>query len=360
MAQDSEAVMTYLKINQITAAEGKTMALLKKLGLDPDERMLKTLEDNPEYVNRLASLFKRLKTCNIKLNDTLHNIIASNVSYAGSLSNLLDFMHNEKIDVTLFPLERLFAGAQSDTALIQGIQLLKTRASLDLATLNLLFAYPAHSLLLADLIINFQQHAYPTEKIVEKLHKFSAKNMDTAIRVLNLLLNKNLYYFECFDVLLKHQEYIDKIYEGTAKLTAKNKLAASYFSVIENNPQNANVLANLILLLHKESLIDYRKTEDLSTVSKLGIGAFHFLSHLQQAGILNSENYKKVCQDTSILMQKEVIELFSNLPLFEEFDKSELAQMLGLISEPSSETNLDEFIEIIEKHQLIKNPSLKQ
>ncbi|MCE0722696.1 MULTISPECIES: hypothetical protein [Legionella] len=351
--------MTYLKINQITAAEGKIMTLLKKLGLDPDDRMLKTLEENPEYINRLASLFMRLKKCNIKLNDTLHSLIASNVSYAGSLSNLLDFMHNEKIDVTLFPLERLFAAAQSDTALIQGMQLLKTRTPLDLTTLKLFFAYPAHSLLLADLIINFQQHAYPTEKIVEKLHKFSAKNMDTAIRLLTLLLNKNLYYFECFDVLAKHQEYIDKIYEGTAKLTAKNKLAASYFSVIENNPKNANVLANLILLLHKESLIDYRKTEDLLTVSKLEVGAFHFLSHLQQAGMLNSESYNKVCRDTSILTQKEVMELFSSLPLFEAFDKVELEEMLRLIAEPG-ESHVGEFIEMIEKHQLIKNQVLNK
>lgn len=37
------------------------MTLLNKLGLEPDERMLKTLEENPEYVNRLAFLFKLLK-----------------------------------------------------------------------------------------------------------------------------------------------------------------------------------------------------------------------------------------------------------------------------------------------------------
>ncbi len=34
---------------------------------------------------------------------------------------------------------------------------------------------------------------------------------------------------------------------------------------------------------------------------------------MQQAGMLNSENYKKVCEDTSILTQKEVIHLFCNL-----------------------------------------------
>ncbi|HHS8322754.1 TPA: hypothetical protein ACTUN8_002863 [Legionella anisa] len=336
------------------------MTLLNKLGLDPDERMLKTLEENPEYINRLASLFKRLKKCNIKLDDTLHDVIASNVSYAGDLNNLLDFMQSEGIDVTLFPLELLFASARSDTTLM-GMQQLKTRDALDLPTLNLLLAYPEHSLLLAYLIINFQQHAYLTEKIVEKLHKFSAKNMDTVIRLLTLLLNNNLYYFECFDILLRQQDYIDKIYEGTAKLTTKNKLAASYFSVIENNPKNANVFANLILLLHNASLIDYRKTEDLLTVSKLGIGAFHFLTHLQQAGMLDSENYKKVCRDTSILTQKTVMELFSNLPLFETFDKVELEKMLRLMSEePRTESPLGEFIEMIEKHQLIKKPGFKQ
>lgn len=352
--------MTYFKINQIIAPKGKIMTLLNKLGLEPDERMLKTLEENPEYVNRLAFLFKLLKKCNIKLNDKLHDVIAANVSYAGNVTNLLEFMHAEGIDVTLFPLELLFTSAQSDTALVQGMRRLKTRDSLDLSSVNLLLAYPEHSLLLAELIINFQQHAYLTEKVVEKLNKFSAKNMDTVIRLLTLLLNKNLYYFECFDILLRQQEYIDKIYEGTAKLTVKNTLAASYFSVIENNPENANVLANLILLLHNASVIDYKKAEDLLVVSKLGIGAFHFLSHLQQAGMLDSENYKKVCRDTSILTQKEVVMLFMNLPLFEEFDKDELEQMLRLITEePSSETHLGKFVEMIEKHQLIKKPNFK-
>lgn len=351
--------MTYLKFNQATETKSKITSRLIQLGLECDERMMQTLEENPQHINRLTSLFSILKKYDIKLDSILHDTIASNVSHASAVANLLEFMHSEGIDAELVPLERLFACAKSETILKSGMRKLKTCDALDSVTLKLIFAYPEQSSLIADLIINFQEHTYPTDKIVEKLHKFSEKNMSTVIELLTMLLNKSLYYFDCFDILLRQQEYIDKIYEGTKKLAAENKLAPTYFEVIENNPKNANILANAILLLHHASLLDYRKTEDVLIASQLGIGEFHFLMHLQQAGMLNAENYQKVCHHNLILTQHKVIELFSSLPLFEEFEKEELEQMLLLITKESSlDAYLNEFVEIIQKHQFSSKPHL--
>ncbi|QMT59332.1 hypothetical protein [Legionella sp. PC997] len=351
--------MAYLKFNQ-GGIKNKINTRLISLGLEPDDRMMKTLEDNPQYVNRLTTLFNVLKKYKIVLDDSLHRAIASNAAQAGALVNLLEFMHAEEIDLAFISIERLLASAKSETTLKQGMQILKTHDSLDSESMNLIFLYPEQSLLIADLIVNFQKHAYPTDKIIKKLYQFSVENISTVIELLTMLLNKNLYYFECFDILLRQQEYVHKIYEGAKKLAAEDKLAPSYFEVVEKFPKNANIFANIILLLNHGSIIDYQKTEDVLIASKLGIGEFHFLTHLQQANMLDVENYKKICQyNHPILTNPEVIELFGSLPLFEEFDKTELEKMLTLITkEPSLDIHLAEFIELIQKHQFSNKPHL--
>lgn len=335
----------------MTETKSKIMTRLTKLGLEPDERMLETLEKNFQHLNRLTSLFNTLKKYNIKLDDKLHEIIANNVSNASYVVNLLEFLYEEGFDVTIISLELLFQVAKSETTLKHGMRQLIAHNSLDATTLKLLFSYPEQSYLLADLIINFQTHSYSTEKIVEKLGKFSAKNINTVIELLTLLLNKNLYYSGCLDIFLGQQEYISKICEGTKKLAAENKLTSNYFDAVEKNPQNANILANIIL--HNPLLVDYKKSEDLLIASKLGVGAFHFLMHLQQAGMLDAEHYKKVCHHNSLLNQQEVIDSLCSLPLFVAFEKEELKQMLVLITkEPSSDTDKHELIEMIQKHVL--------
>ncbi|KTD66846.1 MULTISPECIES: hypothetical protein [Legionella] len=351
--------MAYIKFNQVTEARSKIMARLSQLGLEPDEDMMHTLEANPQYLNRLTSLFKALKKYNIALNDKLHKTIASNAANAGYVVHLLEFMHEAGIDTAIIAPEVLFQVAKSETTLIHGIRQLIAHNAIGTANLKLMFSYPEQSYLLADLIINFQAHAYPTEKIVEKLGKFHSKKMNTVIELLTLLLNKNLYYSECLDIFLAQQEHISNIYEGAKKLAVENKLAASYLDTIGKAPKNANILANIILLLHSTSLIDYKKTEDLLIASRLGAGAFHLLMHLQQAGILDAEHYKKVCQHNPILNKPEVIESLSNLPLFVAFEKGELEQMLILITkEPGSDTDCNELIEMIQKHVLTITPHL--
>ncbi|MCW8399779.1 hypothetical protein OQJ26_13375 [Legionella sp. PATHC038] len=345
--------MAFMKFNQTTETRSKIMARIDKLGLKSDPRMIQTLEENLPYLNRLTSLFNVLKKCDITLDESRHQIIANNVSNASYVVNLLEFMHKKGIDTAIIPLELLFQVAESETTLKHGMRQLIKHKSLDAATLKLIFSYPEQSYLLADLIINFQAHAYPTEKIVEKLGQFSAPNMNAVIEILTLLLNSNLYYFDCLDILLGQQGYISKICEGAKKLAVANKLSSSYFDAVGKNPKNANILANIILLLQNLSIIDYKKTEDLLIASKLGAGAFHFLTHLQQSGMLNAENYKKVCQHHSILNTHKVMEALCGLPLFAAFEKGELEHMLSLITkEPCSDNDQNELIELIQKHDL--------
>lgn len=291
------------------------------------------------------------------MDDELHDLIDSHVDDAGILFQVLEFMKKEEIDAALLPKKVLFDSAKFGTYLIQSLEHLKTQGSLDSSIILLLMNHSEHSILLANLIFKLQQHAYPTKNIVAKLNTVSPKNIDTLIRLITLLLDENLYHFDCLDIFVRQQEHIHVIYEGCKKLASQNKLDVNYFSVIETNPENANLLANLILLLNNASLIDYQKKPDLITASKLGIGAYHFLNYLAQAGILNHENYKAVCQDDSVLTNPDVIELFCHIPLFEEFLKDELVQMLQIImQQPSPKKHLNEFIEILSNHQVIKGP----
>lgn len=188
---------------------------------------------------------------------------------------------------------------------------------------------------------------------MEKLGQFSVQSMNAVIELLTLLLNNNLYYFDCLDIFLGQQEYLGKIFEGAKKLAVANKLSSSYFDAVGKNPQNANILANLILLLQNLSIIDYKKTEDLLIASQLGAGALHLLTHLQQSGMLDAENYKKVSQHHSILNSQKVNDALCGLPLFAAFDKEELEHMLILITkEPRSANDQNELIEMIQKHDL--------
>jgi hypothetical protein len=337
--------MTNVRFDQITEKTRNIMTRLNKLGLESDKRMMQTLLDNSQYTNRLISLFDMLKKCNIKLHDTLYDIVATNVSYASTATDLLKFIHEKKIDVTLIPLELVFHAAKSEATLPS----IRNLSPLDLVTLKLILSYPEQSSLLADLIINFQKHAYSTEKIVEKLHKFSAKNMNTVIELLRVLLDKNLYYLGCLDVFLKQQQYIDRICEGTKKLAAADILDPCYFQAIEQDASNANLLANIMLLLQAPPLLDYRKKEDLLLASKLGVGAFHFLTHLHQVGLLNEVTYQKVCQNNLILGHPDVIDSLCKLPLFTKFAHKELGHMLALIT---SKDHLNDFIEAIQVHHL--------
>jgi hypothetical protein len=345
--------MTNVKFDQPTEnTRDIIMARLNKLDLVPDKRMMQILLDNPQYKNRLISLFNTLKKCNIKLNDALHDTIASNISNTSGAASILQFINGQKIDFALIPLELVFQGAESEVTL-SSMQSLSDTGSLDLATLKLILSYPE----LADLLINFHSHCYSTEKIVEKLPCFSAQNMYAVKELLTILLDKNLFYLDCLDIFLKQQQYIENIYKGTKKLAAADKLDECYFEVIEQDASNANLLASLILLLQDPPLLDYRKKSDLLLASKLGLGAFHFLSHLRQTGLLNEASYQKVCQNNWILAHPDVIDSFCSLLLFTRFDREELEYMLTLITkEPSSNAHLTDFIEVIQAHQVTNYP----
>lgn len=252
----------------------------------------------------------------------------------------------------------LFDAAKSDSKVAQSVRNLNQQGLCDLATFELMLIYPEQSIEISQLILNLQEHSYSdSTSLVEKFRKssISEEHMKTMIDLLNLMLENNTYYANVINILLKQEQYIDKIYEGAKKLVAEHYPLGDYFGLLEKNSKNANIFAKNILLLDKASLINYGNSDDLLMVSKLDVGAFHFMKHLQLAGMLDNRSFQKVCEANNILTRKEVIETLSNLPLMTQFERKELEQMLDLMSHAAiSEADIQRFNGILNEH-LIQN-----
>ncbi|MCW8444619.1 hypothetical protein OQJ19_03940 [Fluoribacter gormanii] len=332
---------------------------LRKLNLGTDQRMIRLISDHPNYGNRLISLFKAMKEAQVSMTSDLECIISKNITSVGGAVNLFGLIQELDIDPLALSLDHIFTAARFDANVTASARELHQLGVLDLDTFELLLTYPGQSLDIARLITNLQEHAYNAASLIEKLRdsSISANHMSITLDLLNLMLENDSYYSHAINILVRQEQYINKIYEGAKKLVAEHYPLCNYFELVEENPQNANIFAKNILLLNNASLINPDSTSDLLMVSKLGVGAFHFMKHLQLAGMLNASSIQKVCQPNSILNQKEVIEELSNLPLITKFEREELERMLELVGKAAiSWTDIQLFNEIIEEHLIPSAP----
>ncbi|AHE67851.1 hypothetical protein [Legionella oakridgensis] len=361
MGDNPDAISTRMIMQSLApdadkGEEGKTTLItdfltrLNKLNLGHDHRMVELFEANLRYGNRLIALFKVCKELRVSLTDELINSIAANIADVGGFAHLLKLTKEVGIAPDSLSLKILFNAAKHESTIAQSTRKLSEASALDLATFEFMLKYPEQSFKISQLIINLQKNAYSATTLVEKLSSssLSASQMSTAIDLLNLTLEHDLYYPGVVDILLRQKQYIDKIYEGTKKLTAAHLVLGDYFELLEHSPQQANIFAKNVLLLHNASLINYHNLEDMRVVSTLGSGAFHFMKHLQQADMLDTKNYQKICRHNGLLNQQKVIEALSNLPLMVTFRTEELERMLDLMNKPTlSDHDMQEFNEIL-------------
>ncbi|MCE0722697.1 MULTISPECIES: hypothetical protein [Legionella] len=340
-----------------TSISNAFLKRLNKLGLGDDPRMLNLITRYPDCGNRLISVFKTLKDLKISLSDPLENIITQNISNIGGAVNLLSVMNELDINPNSVPMELLFKAARSDSTVAQSARTLHDARLLDKSSFNLILAYPDESTNISQLLIELQEHAYNPDSLIDKLRAslISTPHMNTTLSLLNLLLTKDIYDLGVVDILLRQERFIDRIYEGAKKLSAVPELLNNYFDLLERNPENANIFAKNLLLLHSVSLISRCSSkEDFLKVSQLGVGAFHFMNYLQQAGMLNAENYQKIYEHNRFLEREDVAPTLTGLPLMTQFTKEELEKMLALVSKPAisiTQSDVGRFNDVLEEHQ---------
>ncbi|KTC89440.1 hypothetical protein OQJ18_09325 [Fluoribacter dumoffii] len=326
---------------------------LRKSSLSDNPRIVALIRDYPDYGNRLLSLFRVLKEFEIEVSDNLEELIKKDISKTGMVVNLLGIMKQIDMDPKSLPIELIFKAAQFDSVVGQSINNLKMADLLDLPTLELLFSYPQHALELSQLLINLQECAFDTSILVDKLTAtpVAGYQLKTILDLLGLILEKNIYYPAIVDILLRQEKYIEKIAEGARKLAAENLLLSNYFELLEQNPQNANVFAKNIILLNNASLIDHHDFGSLVKVSKLGVGAFHFMRLLQIADLLTEKNYQKICAHNDLLSRADIIESLGQLPMIATFNKDELERMLEImINSPLPVADVLAFRSILANH----------
>ncbi|KTD73894.1 hypothetical protein [Legionella tucsonensis] len=330
---------------------------LNILGLESDPRTINLITKYPQSGNRLISLFKVLKDFQITLTDQLEYIIAQNISNVGGAVHLLGVMKELDINPHFVVLELLFQSARADETVVQSARYLKDGSLLDRFSFNLILTYPEESLNISQFLIDLQGRAYDPKSLIDKLRasSISTTHMNTMLKLLSFLLINDIYDLDIVDILLRKEQFIDKIYEGAKKLSAVPELLSDYFELLEGNPENANIFAKNLLLLHSVSLISCRSSkEDFLKVSQLGVGTFHFMNHLQQAGMLNAESYQKIYENNSTLERPDIISSLINLPLMTKFTPEELVKMMALVAKPAISVTLrdvDGFNEVLEEHQ---------
>lgn len=330
---------------------------LNILGLECDPQMINLITKYPQSGNRLISLFKVLKDFQITLTDQLEYIIAQNISNVGGAVHLLGVMKELDINPNFVGMELLFQSARVDETVVQSARYLKDGGILDKFSFNLILTYPEESLNISQFLIDLQGRAYDPKSLIDKLRasSISTTHMNTTLNLLSFLLINDIYDLDIVDILLRQEQFIDKIYEGAKKLSEVPELLSDYFELLEGNPENANIFAKNLLLLHSVSLISCRSSkEDFLKVSRFGVGTFHFMNHLQQAGMLNADSYQKICENNSTLEKPDIISRLTNLPLMTKFTPEELVKMIALVAKPAISVTLrdvDGFNEVLEEHQ---------
>ncbi|STY28438.1 Uncharacterised protein [Legionella wadsworthii] len=342
----------------------KLMDRLNKLNLGNNPRMLHLIANYPEYGNRLISLFKSLKDLNKVLTPEIEHLIQRNICHLGGVINLLGLLSENNISPDFISAESLFKAAKADETVAQAVRSLHEEDLLDTSSFNLMLAYPEASLKMSQFIIDLQDRAYSGPEspqiFVDKLRASMVQplQMSTIMDLLAFLLEKNLYGFNLVDLFIRNASNIDQIYKGAKKLISAPDFLMHYFKFLEKYPENANIFAKNIMLLSSVSLLESRSaTEDFINVSKLGLGAYHFLNHLHSAGMLDAESYKMVLQNNGILDQEEVIGSLSSLPLMTRFNKTELEHMLHLLSRSLCKSTTDNFLNILEAHHFSCPPA---
>ncbi|KTD40878.1 hypothetical protein [Legionella parisiensis] len=331
---------------------------LNKLGLGCDPRMINLIAAYPHSGNRLISVFKALKDLKINLTEHVEKVIAQNISNIGGAVNLLGVMNDLEINPNSVSIQIIFQAARTDSTVVQATRDLHERDLLDKSSFNLLLAYPEESLNISRLLIELQDHAYNPAALVDKLRAslISPACMNTTLNLLGLLLTKEIYDLDILDILARQEQFIDIIYEGARKLLEVPELLNNYFVLLERNPENANIFAKNLLLLDSASLISHCSSkEEFLKVSQLGIGAFHFMNYLQQAGMLNAENYRNICENNSLLERPDIVTTLTNLPLMTKFTREELEIMLELVAKPAisvTPEDANKFNEVLEEHQI--------
>lgn len=326
----------------------KAIVCLNSLGLGDDPRIIRVFENNPEYIKRLTSLFVTLSECSIPLSDCTVEVIASNVHKSSAILNLLKFMKNElNIDLKHIQLDQIAGASDNAEEFRFGLRELKRTNCSNPTTINLLLRYPINASSLARLLNEFQERAYDNEPLVPQLQKFSPQNMGIVTELLILILAKGYFYPELIAIFLRQEEFLNKIYVGTKKLLAADKLPPNYFKIIELNPKNANIIAKNILLIDRLSIFDYCKEADQLSISQLGAGVYYFLYYLEKVDMLTKESFHVAHQNRLLLDRMEIVGIFSDIPLFAVVSKAKLIQLLDLINNNNSTTlHIDEFTSI--------------
>ncbi|KTD74769.1 hypothetical protein [Legionella waltersii] len=330
---------------------------LKGLKLAQEKRAIALLEQNPQSINRLLTLFKNVNKYDIQLNEEVYSYIEKNVDSVAKLSNVIELLSQTNIPPKSIPFKLLCNGSNGSDELSLSFNLFINKQQIDLPSIILLLSFPEQSLELASLIISLQNRAYSIEAIQPSLVAARKESASDVIELLTLVLKSGLFYPDFVNVVVAMGGGVKSVLEGAKRLASRDILNAGYFDIAKSNPENASMFAKHIELLVDSELIDMRNKRQLSQLSDCGVGVLCFLQQLKKAGKLNAEAFSIVIQHKAILNDKGIEKQFSELPLLTQFSGAEIDSILNWMQEKTSQNATESIIALIDSYQLERNES---
>ena len=306
----------------------------------------KIIEKNPTHRNRLISLSKALQDNHIEPWTVDHSSSDNLVTHASAMVSLLEFLQHYQFDKQFITLNGLLNASPYKEVFRQGVRTLATKGDIGSSSLQLMFDFPEYAPWIANLIINFQDRGLPVIGLTEVLSQFPRSKVGGAVSLLTFLLEKDVFYPKILNTLLKHEKYIDLIYEGAKLLAQNHHLLVEYSEKIQHHPSNAKITAKVMLLLNNESILKGTRKKAGFDYTQFGLGTYFFLSHLKHAHMLDEHNYKIICHQYRTLEKNDIIDAFHQMPLFSFLGEDTLKQILKCLDSNAESSEVVELIRI--------------
>lgn len=310
-----------------------------------DSFVIKIIEKNPTHKKRLEQLFDTLQSDHLKEMKVDHFCMETLVTNASSVVNLFAFFKSYSIDSRPITLKAFLNVSPYKEVFRHGVRILANKGLIEPLTLQLMLAFPEQATSIANLIVNFHDRSFSIPALSKILLQLPRNKIGAAVNLLSLLLDKGVFYTKHMDILIKQEKHLDIIYEGAKLLTENQSLLSDFMEIVQKNPHQAKVMAKIILLLQNTPSLSTTIIKNALNCGQFGLGTYYCLLHFKRANLLDEKHYKMIFQHYSALEKEEVIDAFSQLPLFGTLEKDTLLQLLALLDTNSDSSAVVEVIQ---------------
>lgn len=346
--KQTQSYTTVLTITNTKAEEqqSQTMKSFNGLGLNIEQltRIERLIKDNPDETHKILALFENLKTNKIDLSPELFFRIEQNVTKLSFVTYMLELLAQYGIKPRLVPINLIWNAVQVVSQINGGLFSLNHESILDLKTVTLLFSYPEDAIDISSLLTELKSSPF-FDETVQLLGRVSKESMDQLLKLLTLIINKNLYYPGYITACLPmDKNLIEKVNTGLQHL--ESYLSSAYLELAPTSLDPC-FFAKTIKLFAQAGLINTQDKSALAPLALCGQGTFRFLQQLDFQNKLDKNKLQNLLKYNNTLDHPTIIKAFKSLFFGEKLSADEVQDILICLDTKSGEAAVEEIATFI-------------